>query len=311
MKDFSKIDIRDALFDEIYNIASRDKNVIFITADTDAFSLHKFKKDFPNQYINTGVSEQSMILASAGLAMSGKKVYMYALIPFITIRCYEFIKVNICSMNLPITLIGAGAGFSFGFDGPTHHAICDISVMRTLPELHIYNPSDGLSAYLCARESYKDSNPSYVRIDKGFYPSIYNNTNWNNGFYSVKRGRDICIISTGIFVHKALQIANDFKKYNIDVEVIDLYRIKPINEKSFINKLSSFQYIFTLEENSIIGGIGSIISEIIIDNSLDIKLKRFAIKDEQCFYYGSRDYLHKKYNLDNETILKEIIRFGR
>ena len=107
------IDIRDAFFDEIYDIASKDKNVIFITADADAFSLRRYKRDFPEQFINVGVAEQNMVLIAAGLALSGKKVFVYSIIPFITMRCYEHIKANICSMDLDVTIIGCGAGLSF------------------------------------------------------------------------------------------------------------------------------------------------------------------------------------------------------
>ena len=170
--EMSNIDIRDAFFDEIYDIASRDRDVIFITADTDAFSLRRYKKDFPDQFINVGVAEQNMVAVSAGLALSGKKVFIYAIIPFITIRCCEHIKVNICSMNLPVAIIGAGAGLSFGNDGPTHHAMQDIAVMRILPEITILNPCDGPSAAACARIAYESNTPVYVRIDKGEFPAL-------------------------------------------------------------------------------------------------------------------------------------------
>jgi len=154
----SDIDIRDAFFDEIYKCAAKDKNVIFIAADMDAFSLRKYKKDLPDQYINIGVAEQNMIAVAAGLALCGKKVFLYAIIPFITFRCLEHIKVNICSMNLPVAIIGVGSGLSFGFDGPTHHAVQDIAVMRVLPEIEILNPSDSASSALCARRAYECKN---------------------------------------------------------------------------------------------------------------------------------------------------------
>lgn len=304
----SKIDMRDALFDEIYNIASKDKNVIFINADTPSFGLDKLINMFPNQYINTGVSEQSMILAGAGLALSGKKVFIYSLIPFIALRCYEFIKVNICSMNLPVTIIGAGAGLSFGFDGPTHHAICDIALMRTIPEITIYNISDSNIASFCVTESYKSKSPCYIRLDKGTY-DILNRNSMDDGFSIIKNGNDACIISTGIMSHRALQTSELLKKYGLDAEVIDLYRVKPINDILLKKELIKFNNVFVIEENSKIGGIGSIILEFINDNNIykNISLKSIALPDEQLFVYGSRDWLHKKYMLDKENIAKIIL----
>ena len=132
-----KKDIRDAFFDELYIKGSQNKDIVILSADMDAFSLRKFSKDFPEQYINVGVSEQNMINIAAGLALSGKIVFCYSIASFATMRCFEQIKVNICSLNLPVSIIGAGAGFSFGYDGPTHHGHQDLSSMRLIPEMTI------------------------------------------------------------------------------------------------------------------------------------------------------------------------------
>jgi len=305
MIDCSKIDMRDSVFNELYKIALNDKDVILINADTPAFVLEKYILEMPKQYINTGVSEQSMILASAGLAMSGKKVFIYSLIPFIALRCYEFIKVNICSMNLPVTIIGGGAGFSFSYDGPTHHAICDIALMRTLPEISIYNPSDSSIATTCIRNSYENNVPSYIRLDKGAHLTL--NRDSLHGFSEVKSGKNICIVSTGIMTHTAIDVANNLKQHNFDISVIDLYRIKPLNEYDLLERLMEFDAIVTLEENSIIGGIGSMISELMIDNNLFLYLKRIALPDTQSFIYGSRNWLHKQYKIDSDSVAQNII----
>lgn len=307
MDKLSNIDIRDAFFDEIYNIAAKDKNVIFITADADAFSLRKYKKDFPEQFINVGVAEQNMIAVAVGLALSGKKVFIYALIPFIALRCYEHIKTNICGMNLPITIIGAGAGFSFENDGPTHHAVQDIAVMRTLPEMVILNPSDSKSATAFARLVYQSSVPTYIRLDKGTKPAIYNNENdFSLGLSIIKSGSDICIISTGIMTFMAQEVANELAKRNIKAGAVDFYRLKPVNERLLLEFLDKYRAVVTLEENAIIGGIGSIVSEVLIDNQRTIPLLRIASKDEQCFCYGTRDWIHGINDIDIENVLKRI-----
>lgn len=300
-------DIRDAYFDKIYDIAADDKNVIFMTADADAFSLRRYKKDFPNRFINVGVAEQNMITVASGLALSGKKVFIYAIIPFITMRCYEHIKVNICSMNLPIVIIGAGAGLSFGNDGPTHHAIQDISVMRTLPEITILNPTDSLSAEACAQLSYESNGPVYIRLDKGIFPNIYNEKdNYYDGLKIIRKLSDINIISTGYMTQQAVKIANKLKEYSIDVGIIDIYRIKHINNELLLKIIDASKQLVTIEENSIVGGIGSIISEILTDNQRNKSLKRIAIDDKQCFDYGSREWLHKKYRIDIDSIVDNI-----
>ena len=140
-----KIDFRNAFFDKMYEIAFENDDLVFLTGDISAHSLPKFKKKFPSRFYNTGIAEQNMITTAAGLAMDNKKVFAYSMIPFITMRCYEHIKVDICSMNLPVTLIGLGSGLSYNNDGPTAHGTIDIALMRILPELTIFNPSDPIS----------------------------------------------------------------------------------------------------------------------------------------------------------------------
>lgn len=301
-------DIRDAFFDEVYAIAGRDTNVVFITADADAFSLKKYQKDFPSRFINAGVAEQNMITVAAGLALSGKKVFIYALIPFIALRCYEQIKVNICSMNLAIVLIGAGAGLSFGNDGPTHHAVCDVAVMRTLPEMSILNPSDGVTASAAARLAHEASGPVYVRLDKGVQPALYTTgSDFSQGFSVLRQGADIVILATGLMVHRALEVAHELSRRRIEAGVVDLYRIKPVDEKGLSGILKNYKKIVTLEENSIIGGIGSLVSEILADNRIFLPLKRVALRDEQCFSYGDRDWLHRACGIDKASVLEKII----
>lgn len=304
----ASVDIRDAFFDEVYDIASKDKDVIFITADTDAFSLRRFMKDFPEQFINSGVAEQNMIAVSAGLALSGKTVFIYAFIPFITMRCYEQIKVNICSMNLPVVIVGGGAGLSFANDGPTHHATQDIGVMRTLPELTILNPSDSPSAAACARIAYNAGTPVYVRIDKGVLPDLSgNDDDFSTGLKVTRELTHINIISTGLMSQQAVKVAEELNKRSINVGIIDLYRIKPLNETLLLDLIGQSKQLITIEENTRAGCIGTIISEFLTDNQKNIPLKRIALEDKQCFDYGSREWLHKLYKIDVDSIVGQIL----
>lgn len=302
------VDIRDAFFDKIYDIASQDSDVIFITADADAFSLRKYKQELPQQFINIGVAEQNMVNVAAGLALSGKKVFVYAIIPFITMRSYEHIKANICGMNVPVTIIGAGAGLSFGNDGPTHHAVHDIAIMRVLPEMTILNPCDGPSAEACADLAYQTQAPVYVRIDKGTLPSLYNEGDiFSDGLKVIRPISAINIISTGIMSHRAVEVAEELKQRSIEVGIIDLYRIKPVNDKLLMELIGNSARVITIEENSITGGIGTILSEILTDSNSGISLKRIGLPDEQYFIYGSRDWLHRHYKLATADITRLIM----
>lgn len=169
------IDIRDSFFDELYGIASKDKNVMFLTADMGAFGLNKFKENLPNQFINMGVAEQNTVSVAAGLALEGKKVFIYSIASFITQRCYEQIKIDLCQMRLPVVIIGSGPGLIYGSDGPTHHATNDIEIMKVLPKMVILTPASSEQAKEAVRLSYQSQTPVYIRLAKGEgkLPSTY------------------------------------------------------------------------------------------------------------------------------------------
>jgi transketolase len=300
-------DIRDAFFDALYDIAQEDKQVIFLTADMGAMSLERFRKDLPQQYINVGVAEQNMVSVAAGLALAGKKVLIYAIAPFATQRCYEQIKVDLSGMHLPVTIIGAGPGISYNSDGATHHSVLDISIMRALPGMIILNPSDAIMASRMASICYKSGTPVYVRIDKGKLPLLYSPREaFSDGLSLVKEGRDLLIVTTGAMVHKALRVAEELKKSSIDPAVMDLYRIKPVNETLFLRYAGQCGRIVTLEEHSLMGGIGSVVSEILMDHGTMVPVRRFGIEDKYCERYGDRDWMHKRYGLDDQTLIDHI-----
>ena len=301
------IDMRDAFFDKLYDIAKNDRDVIFLTADMGAFSLVRFKKDLEKQYINVGVAEQNMVSVAAGLALSGKKVYIYSIVPFVTQRCYEQIKIDLSLMNIPVTIIGSGPGFSYNSDGPTHHASQDIANIRTLPNMTILSPSDSEMAKGFASLSYKHNGPTYIRLDKGKYPSLYKKKDYSQGFGFIKKGQNLTIITTGIIIHKVLHVCEELKKNSIEANIIDIYRLKPLNKKVLLKILKDSKNIVTVEESSIVGGLGSIISELLADNDLQIPLKRIGSPDEYCYLYSNRDCIHTKYGLDATGITENIL----
>jgi len=167
------ISMRDAFFDQLYKIAKENRDVVIVSADMGAPSLDKFRRDLGMQFFNVGIAEQSMVTVATGLALEGKKVFIYAIMPFATLRCYEPIKVNLSLMNLPVTIVGVGAGFSYDDSGPTHHATEDITVMRVLPNMTILNSSDSVMAAKLAEMSCQMSSPNYVRLDREALPPIY------------------------------------------------------------------------------------------------------------------------------------------
>ena len=300
------IDIRDAFFDTLYDIAQKDRGVVFLTADMGAWSLNRFKEDMPGQFINVGIAEQNMVSVAAGLALGGKKVFIYSIVPFVTERCFEQIKIDICTMELPVTIIGTGPGLTYAPDGPTHHAIEDVSVMRALPGMTIFSPCDQFSARAAAQLSYKSDKPVYVRIDKGKHPIIYDEyTDFSKGVSLIKNGKELLVVATGIMTHKALDLAEKLNEHSIDAGVVDMFRIKPLDKEELLGFVKKVNAVVTLEEHTITGGIGSALCELLADEGVLIPIKRIGIKEKCCEYYGDRDWYHSYYGLDILTVFKE------
>lgn len=303
------ISMRDALWNRVYELAKKDSDVVIVSADNGAPALDKFRKDLSGQFINTGIAEANTILVAAGLALGGKKVFAYAIAPFITLRCYEQIKVELAAMNIPVTLVGVGAGFSYDDSGPTHHTTEDLSIMRILPNMTVNNISDSVMAASFADISCEMASPNYLRLDRKVLPIIYKEgTDFSPGLTVLKRSNDTYIVATGNMVHRALEVSEELKKHSIEAGVIDLYTF-PINEKLFLESLSGAKKIITLEEHILPGGMGSAVAEVLTDNNKFIPIKRIGLsyKKGYCYKYGGRENIQSLYGLDKESIVKTIL----
>lgn len=296
--------MRDAFIGKLYDIGLTDKNLIFVSGDMGAPALDKFRKDLAAQFVNVGIAEHNMVAVASGLALEGKKTYCYAIAPFASSRCYEFTKVNLSLMKIPVTIIGIGAGFGYDDSGPTHHTTEDISIMRALPNMEIYCPADSVCAAKVAELTHKSGKPGYVRLDRQMQPEIYSeDETFEEGYKELRTGEEIGIITTGNMVHTALNVADKLKENGKNVGVIDLYRIKPVNPylKDILKK---YKYIVSLEEHLLDGGLGSLIGEIILDNDLDVKLKRLGVT-EYLYKYG-RENINEHCGLDVDSVVRFI-----
>lgn len=307
-----RITMRDAFFGRLYEIAKVNRDIIVISADMGAPSLDKFREDLPEQFINVGIAEANMITVASGLSLSGKRTFVYAIMPFATLRCYEMIKVNLSLMNLPVTIVGVGAGFSYDDSGPTHHATEDIAVMRTLPGITIFNPSDIAMTRRLADMACNISGPSYIRLDRKIQPVIYpEDAKFSEGLSCLKPAKDICIIATGNMVHTAFKVSEKLKKHSLQSGVVDLYRIKPVNIKLLLRYLAPAKRIVTLEEHLASAGIGGLIAEILVDNNKKTPLKRIAIPDKYYYAYGGRENIQSLCGIDTESIVKTILNWNK
>lgn len=293
------IGMRDAYFKELYKIFRQDKNTVLLSADNGAPTIDAIS-ELPGQFRNVGIAEQQMIGMACGLALEGRRVWVYAIDPFVTFRCLEFIKLDMCAMDLPIVALGVGAGYAYDIMGPTHHAVGAVATMRVWPNLKVYSVADSVTAAALAPISYEDRCPQYIRFDRAGIPDLYHDRtiDFREGLVCAKPGTDIYIVAHGIMVHQALKIADILSTSGIEVGVIDLFRLKPVNTPRLLEYLQSVPRVVSLEEDYLQGGMGSILAEIIVDHGLNLPLLRIGQGDRFVFDLGGREAIWRRYGLD-------------
>jgi len=300
--------MRDAFFNGLYEVIKADKNVMVLTADHGAFGLNRIKEDFPDQYLNMGIAEQNMASVAAGLALSGKIVYIYSIINFVTLRCLEQINIDIASMNLHVNIVGVGAGFTYSTDGPTHHGTQDVAIMSAIPNLSIYNSSDAVNSNAFAKMGYEKEGPKYIRIEKGIVPGLYEKgRSFEKGIAKVQDGKDTYILSSGVMVHKAIEAAKSLDENSSAVGVFDLYRIKPINQNILIDYLAPVKKLLIIEDNIATGGLCDKISSILMSKKSKIDIKVLNVTDMFSFNYSQkRDQVEKQSKLNVANIVEML-----
>lgn len=293
----------------IYQSALKNSEIIFMTGDLGHAHLEDFKKNLPDQYINVGVAEQNMIGIAAGLALSGHRVFVYSIAPFITMRCYEQIKVDVCYQNTNVVVIGVGAGYAYSTCGCTHHAIEDIAVMRALPNMSIYSPSNPFEARVITQHLLDCSGPAYLRLGKGGEPNPEKEypVNITEGTI-LEPGNNITIFSTGTIINEALEASKLLRIIGTRAEVINVYQIKPLDVKLVLDRAKNMEAIFVLEEHNIIGGLGESIARVICELPGKNKpiFKCFGVPDQYNHRAGSVKYMRDCYGLNGKNIAEEI-----
>jgi transketolase len=292
--------MRDAYINSIYKATELNKDVLCIVGDIGAFLLRNYIKDFPHNFYNLGAAEANMVGVAAGLAKSGKIPFVYTITPFITARCYEQIKVDVCYNNANVKLVGIGSGVSYSTMGSTHHSLADIAIMRALPNMVVLSPADPPEVEEVVMAAMKYRGPVYIRLTLQSKPLAYKKSAFRIGKARiVRKGRDAAIIAAGDMVSIANDAAEVLLKDNIDTYVVNMHTIKPLDE-TLVKKLArSCKAIVSIEEHSTIGGLGSAVSSVLSQQGKSrVRFKIMGFEDVFCKEY-SKDKLKifEKYGL--------------
>lgn len=302
---------RDAFWTRLYELAKDNSDIVLVSADMGAPSLDRFRRDLPGQFVNAGIAEQNAILLAAGLTLSGKKVFTYAIAPFIVFRCLEQIRVNVAMMNLPVTIVGVGAGLGYEDSGPTHHLTEDIALMRSMPNIITHGVTDSVMARNLVDLSVALKQPNYIRLERQLVPDLYApDTDFSEGLSVLKDGEDGFLVATGSTVHTCLDLAKKLSKKGLSLGVIDVHAF-PIDPTHFLKAVKGAKRLLTVEEHFLPGGLGSAVAEILVDAGVKTPLKRFGLPVEKgyCYKYGGRENLRKHYGLDMPSLERGITAF--
>lgn len=296
--------MRDVFLQSLYEQMETNDKIFFVSADFGSPVLDKIRAYYPNRFINVGIAEQNLVNVATGLALEGFTVYAYAIAPFITMRCYEQIRVNVAILSqvrpMNINFIGVGAGVSYAMSGPTHHCLEDLSIMNTLPNMEVFSPADYVTAEAYVQRSLAIKQPKYIRFDAKPMAAIEENINeLEKGFRVLQEGKKVAIISTGYMTQKAFKIA---KEYNM--KVIDLYIINNYDKNLLQKELESIETIITIEEGfKNCGGLDAIINSHFKKTK---KIINLGFEKKYTFEIGDREFVHSENGIGIEDIKKMI-----
>jgi len=289
--------------------AAHNPDVYLITGDVGFSVIEEFARQFPTRYFNAGVAEQNMIGVAAGLALAGKKVYVYTIIPFLIKRCFEQIRVDICYQELPVKLIGVGGGFSYGPMGATHHALEDITLMRSLPGMTVIAPGSKYEVQQLSAQIHTAQSPTYVRLSNNEEKVIYP----HNSSIHIGKACEIIpsdyvyIIATGNALDASFIACNTLRNLGYDIGLVSMPTIKPLDSQFFLEKQKTLRALFTIEEHSIMGGLGEAMARMVCENfEKKIIFKALGVQDFYFHITGSRSYLNDQAGLSPEKIVLEI-----
>ena len=301
--------MRNAFAETITKLAALDQRIVLLSGDIGNRLFDPFKKLFPTRFYNCGVAEANMTSMAAGLALSGLKPITYTITPFNTTRCLEQIKIDICYHNAPVIIVGVGAGLSYASLGGSHQSCEDISFLKSLPNMTIVSPCDSFELIALLKEAISIDKPLYFRMGKKNEPLIYDkipDVKIGKGNI-IKEGKDVCIISYGTILYEAIKASELLKeKENIDAQVISMHTIKPLDIELLKDIFNNFSSTISIEEHSIIGGLGSSIAEWMVDNHQNKRLLRIGTPDSFFSPIGSQTFVRKKLKIDAENIFYKI-----
>lgn len=301
--------MRKTCLDMVYELAKRDPRIVFIGSDLGAGTLDRFKAEMPERFFMEGVSEANIVGMAAGLAMEGRIVYVNTIATFLTRRCFEQVALDLCLHNVNVRLIGNGGGLVYAPLGPTHEAIEDIAIFRALPRMTILAVADAEEMRRMMPKTVEHPGPIYIRLAKGGDPVVTRDVPFEIGrAYPMREGWDALIVSTGVMLKPALEAAEALATEGVQAGVLHVPTIKPFDTERFLERARSVPVIVSVEEHSIIGGLGAVVAETLAEADFPEpkRFRRIGLPDAFPDQYGSQASLLARYGVGTEKIVSTV-----
>lgn len=301
--------MRNAFAQEITRLAAEDEGIVLLSGDIGNRLFDTYKTKFPQRFFNCGVAEANMTGIAAGMALCNLRPVTYTIAAFNTVRCLEQIRVDICYHNLPVIIVGVGGGLSYASLNATHHALEDIAFLRILPNMAVICPADAWEVRAALNTALKYDGPVYIRLGKKNEPLIHSHfPKFTIGKGIVVRpGQDLCFLGTGNVLPIVIKTAEKLEKLDISAQVVSFHTVKPLDNKLLTDVFTEFSLVVTVEEHSILGGLGGSVAEWLSDRPpFKARLCRIGTDDAFLYNAGEQHYARKHFGLTPDQIVDKI-----
>ncbi len=302
--------MRDAFVRALVEEARSNPELYLLSGDLGFHVLDPWRNELPERFINVGVAEQNLAGMAAGMAMAGKVAVIYSIGNFPTLRCIEQIRNDICYHEANVKVVAVGAGFAYGSLGSTHHATEDIAMMRALPGMIVLSPGDPYEAGEATRAAMRLPGPCYLRIGKSGEPMVHKNAPpFTVGkAITARPGSDLTLVATGGMLVAAMEAAEQLASHALSVRVLSMHTIKPLDEEALLAAASETGKVVTVEEHSLIGGLGSAVAEFLSEAAPGVLLRKLGVSDRFFSRAGSPDHLRAQCGLSTAGIVTEALK---
>lgn len=301
--------MRGAFFRALVELAEQDERVHLIVGDLGFGVVEEFARRFPQRFLNAGVAEQNMTGIAAGLALSGKIVFTYSIANFPILRCLEQVRNDVCYHNANVKIVAVGGGLAYGALGATHHATEDLAILRALPRMVVVAPGDPVEAEAATRAVTAHAGPCYLRLGRAGEAKVHRTPiDFVLGkAIELRQGRDVTLISTGGMLGTAMQAADLLEEADVQARVLSMHTVKPLDTAAIENAVRETGAVFTLEEHSVVGGLGGAVAEFLAETwEAPVVFKRFGLPSEFSPFVGSQEYIRMRHGLSAEAVALAI-----